>query len=227
MIRRVDGWPWLALAAGGGALLLLLVAVLALQDRARPALPTLAVEGVAPGAATFAPGFGRLDGLVPFAGGANPVADVVVPEEHAPEFRGADWVAQQKPEAWTIQVMAARDEQAVMRFLAEREDRVDFSYFQYPHDGAQWFVVTLGSFPTRELADGVAATKGLPRGEGSAFPRRFAVYQEALRQPLPGGDPAAAPAPPAPAAPSLPAAPPPGAAVPPPAPAAPPTPAQP
>lgn len=211
MIRRVEGWPWLLVAAGSGAVLLLLVVALALQEREQPLAPALAVTGAAPGNATFAPGFGRLDDLVPFAGGANPVADVVVPVEHAPEFRGADWVAQQKPEAWTIQVMAARDEQAVKRFLGEREDRVDFSYFIYPQDGSQWYVVTLGSFATRELADGVAASKGLPAGEGNAFPRRFAVYQEALRP-----TPAELPAEPAPT-PSTP----PAAAVPAPAPARP------
>lgn len=205
------GWPYLAVAGGSAAVLLALVLVLVLQWKDDPAVPALTVSGV-PGSSTFPPGFGQLDDLVPFAGGVAPVPEVVVAVAHAPEFRAADWVAQQNPESWTIQVMAAREEEAVKRFLAEREDRVDFNYFVFPQDGSEWFVVTLGSFASRELAEGVAASKGLGAGEGRAFARRLATYQDALRaaaEPAPApatAEPAAAPdasiapsAPPAPA----------------------------
>lgn len=185
------GWPWLAIAGGSAGLLLVLVLALALQWRAAPVAPALTVAGV-PGSSTFPPGFGRLDELVPFAGGVEPVPEVVVAVEHAPEFRSADWVAGQNAEAWTIQVLAARDEEAVKRFLADREDRVDFNYFVFPQDGSEWFVVTLGSFSSREMAEGVAASKGQGTGEGRAFARRMGAYQEALRA-------AAAPPPTAPA----------------------------
>lgn len=204
------GWPFLAIAGVSAALLVTLALVLVLQTRQGPASPVLAVEGV-PGGASFPPGFGRLDNLVPFAGGVNPVAEGVTPVSHAPEFRGDDWVAAQSPEAWTIQVMAARDEEAVKRFLAEREDRVDFNYFLFPQDGSNWYVVTVGSYPSRELAEGIAASKGLGAGEGQAFARRLGTYQEALRAaatPAPAAGevapvaplPAPVPAPPAPPA---------------------------
>ncbi|MES2918035.1 MAG: SPOR domain-containing protein [Pseudomonadota bacterium] len=207
---RGRGWPFLAIAGACAALLVALALVLALQTRPGPASPELLVEGV-PGGGSFPRGFGRLDELVPFAGGVNPVAEGVIPVEHAPEFRAGEWVVAQSPEAWTIQVMAAREEEAVKRFLAEREDRIDFSYFLFPQEGSYWYVVTVGSFPSRELAEGVAASKGLGAGQGQGFARRFGTYQEALRA-------AAAPAaeapaavqapPPAPApAPVLPAAP--------------------
>lgn len=193
-------WPWLAVSAGSALLLVLLVIGLLLQGRGAPGAPALTVEGV-PGGSSFAPGFGRLDDLVPFSGGAAPVAEAVVPTEHAPEFRDSDWVKAQKPDAWTIQVMAAREEEAVKRFLAGREDRGDFAYFVFPQEGSTWYVVTLGSYPTRELADGIAASKGLEPGAGGTFPRRLSVYQEAL-QPAPApeatpatGPDAAAPAP--------------------------------
>jgi hypothetical protein len=203
-MRTVRGWPFLAIAAGGAVLLVLLALVVVVQSRkGGPEGPALLVEGV-PGGSTFPPGFGRLDDLVPFAGGVNPVAPGVVPVEHAPEFRGGDWVAAQSAEAWTIQVMAAREEEAVKRFLAGREDRVDFNYFVFPQDGSNWFVVTLGSFPSRELAEGVAASKGLATGEGRPFARRMGIYQEALRA---AAAPAAVPAPAAEAAASAPVAP--------------------
>lgn len=157
-----------------------MILVLALESRPRAPAPALLV-GAEAGGASFPRGFGRLDELVPFAGGVNPVAEGVVPVEHAPEFRSSEWVAAQNPEAWTIQVMAAREEDAVKRFLSEREDRVDFSYFLFPQDGSYWYVVTVGSFPSRELAEGIAASKGVGAGQGQGFARRLGTYQEALR----------------------------------------------
>jgi hypothetical protein len=180
-MRRLRDWPYLAIAGASAALLVVLALVVVLQSRkGGESGPALMVEGV-PGGSTFPRDFGRLDELVPFAGGVNPVAPGVVPVEHTPEYRGGDWVAAQSPDAWTIQVLAVREEEAVKRFLAGREDRVDFNYFVYPQEGSNWYVVTLGSFPSRELAEGVAASKGLETGEGRPFARRLATYQEALR----------------------------------------------
>lgn len=185
-------WPWLALAGGSGLLLVVLTTSVLKQPAGKQALPTT-VEESAPQGASFAPGFGRLDDLVPYAGGIAPVAEAVVANEHVSGFRSGDWVAAQNPQAWTLQVMAAREEEAVKRFLAEREDRADFAYFIFPQGGVNWYVVALGSFPTRELAEGVAESKGLLTGQGQAFPRRMAVYQEALLHPAPA--PVQAPAP--------------------------------
>ncbi|MCC2638767.1 MAG: hypothetical protein K0Q68_2486 [Moraxellaceae bacterium] len=193
-MKAARAWSWLAVAAGCAGLLVVLVVAVAVQGRDKPPAAALAVAGAPEGESRFPADFGRLDDLVPFAGGAAPVAEVVVAIEHAPEFRSADWVAAQNPEAWTIQAMAARDEEAVKRFLAGREDRADFSYFVFPLEGSDWFVVTLGSFPSRELAEGIAASKGLGGGGGQAFPRRLGVYQEALRPAMPAPSPAAEPA---------------------------------
>lgn len=193
-MKAARAWSWLAVAAGCAGLLVVLVVAVAVQGRDKPPAAALAVAGAPEGESRFPADFGRLDDLVPFAGGAAPVAEVVVAIEHAPEFRSADWVVAQNPEAWTIQAMAARDEEAVKRFLAGREDRADFSYFVFPLEGSDWFVVILGSFPSRELAEGIAASKGLGGEGGQAFPRRLGVYQEALRPAAPAPSPAAEPA---------------------------------
>lgn len=129
----------------------------------------------------FPDNFGRLDALVPFAGGIAPLASQVVPVEHAPEFRDSSWLLSQNPESFTIQVFASQDEQAVKRFLAGRDDRARFVYFLYPQNGANWFVVTTGSFATHELAAGVAGDNAFSGLDGNAFPRRMGAYQEALR----------------------------------------------
>jgi hypothetical protein len=132
----------------------------------------------------FPPGFGRLDKLVPFQGGVAPVTIDITPAlEHGPEYRDADWVNSQSPESFTIQVLAAQDEGAVKRFLAEREDRSRFVYFSYPQGGVEWLVVTTGNFPSHELAAGIIAGSDFGSLPARPFPRRMGVYQDALRAP--------------------------------------------
>lgn len=162
-----------------GALILVLL-LLAWHKTPVPLVTTLpgADEKVA-GKELFPAGFGRLADLVPFAGGVNPVATAVVPVAHGPEFRDRDWVNAQSPESWTLQVLASQDESAVKRFLSGLEDRADYLYFAYPKDGQSWFVVTTGSYSSREQALGVAETMSMPDG-ARPFPRVMGAYQEAL-----------------------------------------------
>lgn len=184
------------------AFLLGLFVLLLIWREKTPGIPLPIVDTVVASgkAASFPAAFGRLDDLVPFAGGIAPVAMEVTPVEHGPEFRDAAWVKAQNPDAYTLQVLAAHEEEAVKRFLAAREDRAQFVYFINPQDGATWYVVTTGSFATREQALGIADSRdfGVPT---KPFPKRIGGYQEAIA--AASASPAPAPAEPvaAPAAP--------------------------
>lgn len=177
-------WPFLGMTAA--CLLSLVLAVAALLHRAHsPVAPTpVDVPDVPVREAALPADFGRLSALVPFAGGISPVATDVVPAatDHAPEFRDAAWLRAQRPDSFTLQVLAARDEESVKRFLAGRSDRSAFVYFVHPEDGVDWFVVTMGSFASRELAAGVAATRDdLP---SRPFPKQMSAYQGAAAGPV-------------------------------------------
>lgn len=172
----------LFLGAGllSACLLLVFVSVLVLREKA-PHLPEPVVEVTANAKkeVVFAPDFGRLDELVPFAGGIVPVPLEVTPMEHGAEFRDSAWVKAQDPDRFTLQVMAAHDEEVIKRFLAEREDRAQFVYFINPQEGVNWYVVTVGSFATREQAAGEADTKDFGLST-RPFPRQMSAYQEAI-----------------------------------------------
>lgn len=174
-------FPLFLLATLGSlGLLLIGLAILAWQQGGKPLTTVLALsDKPTAGGLLFGSGFGRLDELVPFAGGISPVAAAVVAPVHGPEFRDRDWVRSRNPESWTLQYMAASDEAAVKRLLAGLENRASYVYFEYPQDGETWFVVTSGDYATRELALGVAES-GTMTGEVRPFPRRFGAYQEAL-----------------------------------------------
>jgi hypothetical protein len=174
--------PWF-LAGLVGSALLLVVVVGALAWRQGPGPLVRSLDGTdskTTGEYRFPADFGRLSTLVPFAGGINPVAAAVVPEAHGPEYRDADWVKAQAPEAWTLQVLASQDERAVKRFLGGLENRGDFVYFAHPQDGQVWYVVTTGAFSSRELALGVAGELSLPDG-AQPFPRSLSTYQSSLQ----------------------------------------------
>ena len=166
---------FLVAALGSFSLLLVFVLVLMLRDKEGLAAPVV-VEVLTAAKTTFPDDFGRLDDLVPFAGGVAPIAAEVVPIEHAPEFRDADWVRAQNADSYTIQVLAVRDEEAVKRFLADREDRARYTYFLNPQDGSNWYVVTTGSFSSVELARGVADSGNFGL-DTKPFPKRMGAYQ--------------------------------------------------
>lgn len=176
--------PWLLAGLLGSAMLLTVVlTVLAWREGPGPLVKTLEpADAQIAGGHRFPPEFGRLADLVPFAGGVSPVAAAVVPVAHGPEFRDADWVLAQVPESWTLQVLASRDESAVKRFLSGLENRADFVYFMHTQDGQAWYVVTTGSFSSRELALGVAGQLPLPDG-ARPFPRSLSAYQASLQPP--------------------------------------------
>ncbi len=186
-------WPALLMLACCLALLSAVLMLLLARDGA-PRLPARLVLGKpAEGLPhRFDEGFGRLDAIVPFRGGIKPVAEQVQPQGLAPEYRDEAWLRSRHPEAFTLQLLAAREEATVVRFLESREDRGELLYFSYPEAGQRWFVVVRGDFPSRELAQGVAETL-LASPDNRPFPRRFGAYQALL----PAADAALAP-PPAP-----------------------------
>jgi hypothetical protein len=177
-------------------------ALLALREKAErkteetlPA-PVLALN-TPPKSTGFPDDFGRLDALTP-----SPVSTAMpltAPETgtdqtqdqdqkpaalavHTPEFRDAAWLRAQNPDAFTLQIMAARDENAVKRFLVSRDDYARYNYFLYAQDGALWYVVTTGNYASMEQARGVADSTdfGLPT---RPFPRRFGLYLKTLTAP--------------------------------------------
>lgn len=173
--------PWLLGGLAGSAVLLVVVViVLAWRQGPGPLVRTLEpADERTVVHDRFPADFGRLADLVPFAGGVSPVASAVVPVAHGPEFRDGDWVKSQAPEGWTLQVLASQDEGTVKRFLSGLDNRADFVYFVHPQEGKTWYVVTTGSYSSRELALGVAEAVKVPDG-ARPFPRSMASYQEAL-----------------------------------------------
>ncbi|QLC73497.1 SPOR domain-containing protein [Pseudomonas sp. LPB0260] len=90
----------------------------------------------------------------------------------------AGWYAAQAPSRYTLQVLGARAESSAQAFV--REHGGEYHYFKKLHQGQPLYVVTYGSFATREAAQ--AALRGLPAKvqAGKPWPRTFASIKQEI-----------------------------------------------
>lgn len=143
----------------------------------RPAAPVSApAPAPAPVAApvSIAP---ALPGVAPPAKPAVAAPAAKLPAASAPP---ADWYALQAGSRYTLQVLGARAEASAQAFV--RRHGAQYRYFSKRHQGQALYVVTYGSFATREAAQ--AALKGLPAQvlTGKPWPRTFASIRQEMVQ---------------------------------------------
>jgi DamX protein len=91
-----------------------------------------------------------------------------------------DWYAAQAGSRYTLQILGARAEDSAQAFV--REHGAQYHYFKKQHQGQPLYVVTYGSFGTREAAQ--AALKSLPDKvqAGKPWPRTFASIKHEMAQ---------------------------------------------
>src|SRR3990167_495721 len=91
-----------------------------------------------------------------------------------------DWYAAQAGSRYTLQILGARAEDSAQTFV--REHGAQYHYFKKQHQGQPLYVVTYGSFGTREAAQ--AALKSLPDKvqAGKPWPRTFASIRHEIAQ---------------------------------------------
>ncbi|MDA7084862.1 AAA family ATPase [Pseudomonas sp. SA3-5] len=91
-----------------------------------------------------------------------------------------DWYAAQAGSRYTLQILGARAEDSAQAFV--REYGAQYHYFKKQHQGQPLYVVTYGSFATREAAQ--VALSGLPGKvqAGKPWPRTFASIKHEIAQ---------------------------------------------
>lgn len=89
-----------------------------------------------------------------------------------------NWYSTQSASRFTLQILGARSESAAQVFV--REHGGEYRYFKKQHQGQPLYVVTYGSFDTRDAAQ--AALRALPAKvqAGKPWPRNFAGIQQEM-----------------------------------------------
>ncbi len=90
------------------------------------------------------------------------------------------WYATQAGSRFTLQILGARLESAAQAFV--KAHGADYHYFKKQHQGKPLYVVTYGSFSSRDAAQ--AALRALPAKvqAGKPWPRNFAGIQQEIAQ---------------------------------------------
>jgi DamX protein len=90
----------------------------------------------------------------------------------------ANWIASQNPEHYTIQLVATRSEMAVSRFIEEHNLGGNTGYFTHQQDGATWYTLVYGSYPSRDAAKSAIATLPPTLRKASPWVRKFGDIQQ-------------------------------------------------
>jgi DamX protein len=141
--------------------------------------PTIAPVAPAPPAVPVAPEPAAVAAVAPPAPVVTPASKPVVTAP-AKAVTVDDWYAAQAGSRYTLQILGARAEDSAQAFV--REYGTQYHYFKKQHQGQPLYVVTYGSFGTREAAQ--VALKSLPDKvqAGKPWPRTFASIRHEMTQ---------------------------------------------
>ena len=103
------------------------------------------------------------------------------PEARDDGVRGNAWVMAQPPGRYTIQLLAARDEQAVLGFIERYKLGSEAAYYTFTRSGVRWYAVVYGSYESNAAAR--AALDGLDPALRTQSPwvRNFGGIQHVAR----------------------------------------------
>lgn len=105
--------------------------------------------------------------------------EVVAAVTVSPPIKRDDWLLQQDPSHFTLQLMAANNEIGVVKFI-EDNDLTDFAaYFFSQRDGNPWYAVTYGTYSSRSEANAAVLPSAL-RGI-KPWPRTFGGIHNVMR----------------------------------------------
>jgi len=104
-------------------------------------------------------------------------------QQSGQHLRGGDWVAQQQPAHYTIQLVAAHAPRVIDDVASSFAPTDTLARYRRLHDGRDWHVLLYGSYPS--LAQAREAIAGLPEPVRSFGPwiRKFNSVQADLVQP--------------------------------------------
>lgn len=99
-------------------------------------------------------------------------------------YRREAWLMERNPQHYTLQMMGSLEENSVLAFIEQQEDKRAFVYFEGRHQNRPWYVLTYGSYASREAA--LAAINQLPSSLRNQRPwaRSFQSVQEDIRKRL-------------------------------------------
>lgn len=96
-------------------------------------------------------------------------------------IRREQWLMQQAPRHFTLQLIGVTDERAVQSFIEQYHLTGDIAYFRTTRSGADWFSVLYGVYPDRAAAIKARSTLPAPLRKRDVWPRTLDSVQSAIK----------------------------------------------
>ncbi|MDX2461834.1 MAG: SPOR domain-containing protein [Gammaproteobacteria bacterium] len=96
---------------------------------------------------------------------------------------GERWLLAQRPEDYTLQLLATLDEDLMRTFLGKHKFTEPVAYFTFQRDGKRWYAAVYGAYPDKSQAQ--SAVTGLPSeiGKNPPWIRQFSAIQKIIKAP--------------------------------------------
>ncbi len=93
-----------------------------------------------------------------------------------------DWLLKQKPDTYTIQIVASPSQENLFAFAKKHLEGKQTAYYQKSGQNKQWFILVYGIFPTREEA--LTTIDALPPSlqKNQPYPLQINKIQQVIRQ---------------------------------------------
>jgi DamX protein len=95
-------------------------------------------------------------------------------------IKGEDWLRQQNPNAYTIQIIGVHDRLILKKFL-DKHNNENIVTFKTRYRNKNWYVIIYGVYPTRFQAKQALATLPASLQENEPWLRSFASVQKAIK----------------------------------------------
>ncbi len=94
----------------------------------------------------------------------------------------SDWILKQDPNAYTIQIVAAENEENLVDFAKKNFHATDTAYYQKTTESKTWYVLVHGTYSTRE--DALRSIENLSNSlkKNTPYPVQIKHLQEVIRQ---------------------------------------------
>jgi DamX protein len=122
---------------------------------------------------------------------ATPQPQEVKPPQRVPSRTGAaensasdgyeTWLRAQAPGAYTLQLVGARDTDAIQKFIARHNVESPYAVFQRDLNGEPWYSLVAGVYADRDAAVAARSRLAPPLNGSGVWPRTFASIVEQLQ----------------------------------------------
>jgi len=103
------------------------------------------------------------------------------PALEGPQFKREQWLLKQRPNAYTLQILATGSESSVREFARKHQLSSDVYYFKTRRNGRPWVALLFGLYEDRSAASAVLNMLPEPLREAGAWPRSMASVQKEIR----------------------------------------------